>query len=81
MKSKHSSFVCLQVIPQYIAYSSKSEKNRRLLIITPFKIYVERFSIQKLFIFSVFLSLRIRESKRLLYVTQLENHGLNHADD
>ena len=79
MKSKHSSFVCLQVIPQYIAYSSKSEKNRRLLIITPFMWKDFPF---KSFSYFQFFSLSVLGSRKDYFnVTQLENHGLNQADD
>ena len=43
INSKHSWNVCLQAIPQYVAYSWKSEKNRPWLIIIPSKIYLEVF--------------------------------------
>ena len=56
---------CFQAIPQYIAYSWKSEtKNRPWMIIIPFKIYLKSFPIQNLFHFFKFsLSLSMNVEK------------------
>ena len=65
---------CLQAIPQYIAYSWKSEtENRPWLIIIPFKIYLKSFSItfKCFFIFFSFLSLYLHECRKSLSKTTL----------
>ena len=68
----------------------KNGNNRPcLLIIIPFKIYLQSFPIQKLFIFvneneNGFHSINVEKVfQRLLFknVAQLGNHGPNHADD
>ena len=67
---KHSWNACPQAIPQDIAYSWKSQKNRPRLIFIPFKIYLESFPIQKLFIFLVF-SLSLHKCRKSLSKTTL----------